>query len=54
MPDPRFNSTELSQYIMDCMKNKGAVTINIGIYQDGTVGEKAMEVMREVKKEIRR
>ena len=54
MPDPRFNASELSQYIISCVENGGAVTVNMGIYQDGTVGAKALEVMREVKKEIRR
>ena len=53
MPEPRFTSTQLSQYIKDCMKNKGAVTINMGIYQDGTVGEKALNVMKEVRNQIR-
>ena len=53
MPDPRFNSSELSQYIRNCMKNGGVVTINMGIYQNGTVGEKALKVMKEVKRQIR-
>ena len=53
MPDPRFTSNQLSRYIKDCMKNKGAVTVNMGIYQDGTVGKKALEVMKEVKQQIR-
>jgi hypothetical protein len=35
------------------MKNKGAVTVNMGIYQDGTVGKKALEVMKAVRKQIR-
>jgi len=53
MPEPRFNSSQLSQYIRNCMENGGAVTINLGIYQDGTVGDKALQVMREVKNIIR-
>lgn len=53
MPDPRFTSLGLSKYIRDCMENKGAVTINLGIYQDGTVGEKALNVMKEVRQQIR-
>jgi hypothetical protein len=52
MPDPRFTSDELAAYIVNCRKNKGAVTINLGIYQDGTVGEKALQVMREVKQKV--
>ena len=53
MREPRFTSEELAGYIKDCMKNKGAVTVNLGIYQDGTVGEKALQVMREVRNQIR-
>jgi hypothetical protein len=53
MPDPRFTVDKLSTYIEDCMKNGGVVTINLGIYQDGTVGEKALEVMKGVRQRIR-
>lgn len=49
MPEPRFTSKELAKYIKECNQNKGAVTINLGIYQDGTVGAKALQVMKEVK-----
>jgi hypothetical protein len=52
-PDPRFKATELSKYIRDCMVNGGAVTINLGIFQDGTVGEKALDVMKQVRKTVR-
>jgi len=51
--DPQFTSEELSSYIKACMENGGAVTINMSIYQDGTVGKKALQVMREVKERIR-
>lgn len=51
--DPKFTSEELSTYIKACMENGGAITVNMGIYQDGTVGEKALEVMRGVKESIR-
>ncbi len=37
-----FTSDELSKYIKECRENGGAVTINPGIYQDGTVGQKAL------------
>jgi hypothetical protein len=51
--DPKFSSEQLSTYIKGCMEHGGAVTINMAIYQDGTVGEKALQVMREVKENIR-
>lgn len=54
IPDPRFNDEELSGYITRCMEQGGAVTINMGIYQDGTVGKKALQVMKKVKKRIRK
>lgn len=54
IPDPRFTVDELSKYIEGCMQQRGAVTINIGIYQDGTIGKKALEVMQGVKTRIRK
>jgi len=43
----------LGDYISQCMKNGGAVTINLGIYQDGSVDPKAVNVLKEVRKRIR-
>ncbi|MCK0191716.1 alpha-L-fucosidase [Arenibacter sp. F20364] len=54
MPNPRLSSQKLSKYILDCMDNGGAVTVNLGIYQDGTVGKKALDVMKEVKSIVRK
>lgn len=51
--EPKFSPELLSSYIRDCMDNGGAVTINLAIYQDGTVGEKALDVMRGVREIIR-
>jgi len=53
MPEPRFNARDLGDYISQCMKNGGAVTINLGIYQDGSVDPKALNVFKEVRKRIR-
>ncbi len=53
MPDPRFSAEKLSEYIRACMLHGGAVTVNLGIYQDGRVGTKALEIMREVRKLVR-
>jgi len=36
------------------MEQGGAVTINLGIYQDGTVDKKALEIMKEVRAIIRK
>jgi len=52
--DPKWSSEDLSKYIRDCMNNQGLVTLNLAIYQDETVGEKSLQVMREVKQRIRK
>ncbi len=54
MPPPRFTAEQLSKYISECMQQGGAVTINMGIYQDGTVDEKALQVMKDVAAKIRK
>ena len=44
---------KLGDYIAQCKANGGAVTINLGIYQDGTVDPNAVEVLKEVRKRVR-
>ena len=51
--EPRFTSAQLAQFISDCQDNRGIVTVNIGIYQDGTVSDGALQVMKEVKSQLR-
>jgi alpha-L-fucosidase len=44
---PRFFDPELHGYLHRCHANGGAVTLNIGIYQDGTLAEQTLaQVMR--------
>ena len=52
MPKPKFTAQQLGDYISQCKANGGAVTINLGIYQDGTVDPNAVDVLREVRKRI--
>jgi hypothetical protein len=53
MPKPKFTAQQLGDYISQCKANGGAVTINLGIYQDGTVDPNAVDVLREVRNRIR-
>jgi len=53
MPRPRFTAQQLGDYISRCKANGGAVTINLGIYQDGTVDPNAVDVLKEARKRIR-
>lgn len=48
---PSFTAQELVKYISSC-KDIGPITLNMSIYQDGTVGEEALQLMREVKEQI--
>jgi hypothetical protein len=52
MPRPQFTAQQLGDYIRQCKAKGGAVTINLGIYQDGTVDPHAVEVLKEVHKRI--
>jgi hypothetical protein len=53
MPGPRFTAQQLGDYIGRCKANGGAVTINLGIYQDGMVDPNAVNVLKEVHKRVR-
>jgi len=54
MPKPKFSAQVLGDYISGCMNNGGAVTINLGIYQDGSVDPRAVDVLKEVRQRIRK
>jgi len=54
MPKPQFDAQRLGDYVSKCMANGGAVTINLGIYQDGSVDPKAVDVLKEVRERIRK
>jgi hypothetical protein len=53
MPRPRFTAQQLGDYVGLCKANGGAVTINLGIYQDGMVDPKAVNLLKEVRKRVR-
>jgi hypothetical protein len=53
MPKPQFTAQQLGDYISQCKAKGGAVTINLGIYQDGTVDPNAVNVLKEVRNRIR-
>src|SRR5881296_4054388 len=54
MSKPQFDAQKLGDYISECMKNSGAVTINLGIYQDGSVDPRAVDVLKEIRQRIRK
>lgn len=52
--EPLLQSASLSEYIKKCNENGGSVTINLGIYQNGFIGEKAFQIMKEVKEKLQK
>jgi hypothetical protein len=52
MPKPNFTAQQLGDYVSKCKANGGAVTINLGIYQDGSVDPNAVNVLKEVRKRL--
>lgn len=49
----RFSTDDLVAYAKKCIENKVVLTINMCIYQDGTVSPVTLEQMHALKKEIR-
>jgi hypothetical protein len=49
---PIFTGDELSDFI-NATKGKGAVTLNTGIYQNGTIGEEQTRYFKELRKRVR-
>ena len=52
VPDPVFSQEELVTYVKNLTANDGVATINLAIYQDGTVGTKSLETMRALRRAI--
>ena len=50
MEDPDFTEEELISYVKQLTANEGVATVNIGIYQDGTIGEKSRKLMQALRR----
>ena len=49
---PKVSEDELYEYIVACKMRGAAVTINIGIYEDGSMAEKSVEMLHRVSKRL--
>ncbi len=49
MPDPKYSNKQLYEYVRECLDKKGAVTLNIGIFEDGTLAEKTVAQVEGLK-----
>jgi len=48
IPPPRFFDAELHDYLYTRHRNGGGVTLNIGIYRDGSLAEASLEQVRRM------
>lgn len=53
MEPPRFSAEDLSNYVQSCMQNQGVVTVNLGVYQEASIGPQARELMWSVRRTVR-
>jgi Alpha-L-fucosidase. len=50
---PRFTDEELLNYIKTCNSYGGGVTLNVGIYQDGTMAEATVDQIKRISSAIK-
>ncbi len=50
MESPKFTEQELIDFVRGITDKQGVVTLNLGIFQDGTIGEKSRELMRALRR----
>ncbi len=53
MPPPRFSDERVIGYVKGCMAKKVPVTMNLGIYQDGRIGEATLKQMESLRRAVR-
>lgn len=49
---PKFGDEALIRYVKICLAQKGALTLNIGIYEDGTLAEKTVQQIMKLKENL--
>ena len=54
MEPPLYTAEQLTEYIRTCMEDQTVVSIGVGIFQDGTIGEASRQVLRELRRAIRK
>jgi hypothetical protein len=53
IPPPQFSAEDLIAHVKANMEHQAVTTINIGIYQDGTIEQSSLDAMRELRRAIR-
>ncbi|HMI19202.1 MAG TPA: alpha-L-fucosidase [Sphingomonas sp.] len=53
MEPPRYTAAQLAEYIRTCQADQAPVTLGVGIYQDGSIGEQSLAVLQQLRRNIR-
>jgi hypothetical protein len=53
IPPPQFSAEDLITHVKANMEHQAVTTINIGIYQDGTIEQSSLDMMRQLRRAIR-
>jgi len=54
MEPPKYTDADLESYLRSCRSVKGAVTLNVGVYQEGHLGAETVAQLRRVHAELLR
>ncbi|MGA8727221.1 MAG: alpha-L-fucosidase [Terracidiphilus sp.] len=52
IPPPQFSTEDLIAYVKANVEHQAVTTINIGIYQDGTIEQSSLDMMRQLRRAI--
>jgi hypothetical protein len=53
IPSPQFSAEDLIAHVKANMEHQAVTTINIGIYQDGTIEQSYLDMMRQLRHAVR-
>jgi Alpha-L-fucosidase len=53
IPPPQFSAEDLIAHVKSNMEHQAVTTINIGIYQDGTIEQSSLDMMRQLRRATR-
>ena len=54
MPSPKYTEQELIDFVEDVTGKQGVVTLNLGIYQDGKIGEESRKLMGALREAMKK
>ena len=53
LPPPQFSKEDLIVYVKANMEHQAVTTISLGIYQDDTIEQSSLDMMRQLRRAIR-